>query len=181
MPWITPELELEILAISARQIDRRLKSTRSSLASRRYGRTKPGKLLKHHIEIKTDHWDVHEPGYVEIDLVAHCGSNTTGPFIYSLNVTDIQTGWVETRPIMGKGQIATLNALQAIQQALPFQLKGIDSDNGSKFINHLLWEYCQTHQIQFTRSRPYKKDDNAHIEQKLDRRAQNTRVLSIRY
>jgi len=166
MKWITPELEKEMLSISARQIDRRLKDQKKKLSRKLYGRTKPGKLLKHHIPIKTDNWDVSMPGFTEIDLVSHSGSKASGEFIYSLNFTDIFTGWVETIPIMGKTEITTLNAIEAIRKELPFDLKGIDSDNGSEFINNLLFNYCQDHKIQFTRSRPYKKDDNAHIEQK---------------
>ena len=173
IPWakehikgITPELEKEMLSISARQIDRRLKDHKKKLSRKMYGRTKPGKLLKHHIPIKTDNWDVTEPGFTEIDLVSHSGSNASGEFIYSLNITDISSGWVETMPIMGKTETATLNSIKAIRKELPFDLKGIDSDNGSEFINNLLFNYCKNNGIQFTRSRPYKKDDNAHIEQK---------------
>lgn len=173
LPWarqhirgLTPEVERELLAMSARQMDRRLQDKKRQLKKRIYGRTKPGSLLKHHIPIKTDHWDVHEPGYCEIDLVSHSGPHASGEFIYSLNVTDIHTGWCETRPIMGKGETGVVDALEDIRQALPFALKGIDSDNGSEFINYHLLRYCEKHRIQFTRSRPYKKDDNAHIEQK---------------
>jgi len=173
LPWarnhlrgLTPELERELLQMSARQMDRRLQDNKRQLKRRIYGRTKPGTLLKHHIPIKTDHWDVTEPGYMEIDLVSHSGPHASGEFIYSLNVTDIHTGWCETRAIMGKGETGVVDALENIRQALPFELKGIDSDNGSEFINYHLLRYCEKHRIQFTRSRPYKKDDNAHIEQK---------------
>jgi hypothetical protein len=131
-----------------------------------YGRTKPGTLLRHHIPIKCDHWDVNSPGFVEIDLVSHSGECATGEFIYSLNLTDIYSGWVESRAIMGRGEAGVLNALQDITKVLPFVLVGIDSDNGSEFINYHLLRYCKRQGIQFTRSRPYKKDDNAHIEQK---------------
>ncbi len=166
MKWITPEIEKEVLKISARQIDRRLKDKKKLLSRKMYGRTKPGSLLKHHIPIKTDNWDVKEPGFAEIDLVSHSGSNASGTFIYSLNVTDIQTGWVETVPIMGKTEIVTLNGIKEIRKDLPFDLKGIDSDNGTEFINNHLYSYCEKSKIQFTRGRPYKKNDNAHIEQK---------------
>lgn len=166
MKWITPEMEKEVLSISARQIDRRLQGKKKSLKRKMYGRTKPGSLLKHHIPVKTDNWDVEEPGFTEIDLVSHSGSNASGTFIYSLNLTDIHTGWVETIPIMGKTEIATTDGLKEIRKALPFPLKGIDSDNGSEFINEHLFDYCNDHDIQFTRGRAYKKNDNAHIEQK---------------
>ena len=147
-------------------MDRRLQDKKRRLKGRIYGRTKPGSLLKHHIAIKTDNWDVHEPGYCEIDLVSHSGPHASGTFLYSLNVTDIHTGWCETRAIMGKCETEVVDALESIRQALPFELKGIDSDNGSEFINYHLLRYCDKHHIQFTRSRPYKKNDNAYIEQK---------------
>lgn len=173
LPWarihirgLTPKVECELLKMSPRQMDRRLQDKKRRLKGRIYGRTKPGSLLKHHIPIKTDNWDLHEPGYCEIDLVSHSGPHASGEFIYSLNVTDIHTGWCETRAIMGKGETGVVDALEDIRQALPFELKGIDSDNGSEFINYHLLGYCEKHRIQFTRSRPYKKDDNAHIEQK---------------
>ena len=163
---ITPEVKAELLAISPRQIDRRLKDKKRSLKRRIYGRTKPGTLLKHHIPIKTDSWDVTEPGFSEIDLVSHSGDSSTGPFIHSLNLTDIVTAWVETRAVMGKGEAGVVAAVDEIRRALPFSLCGIDSDNGSEFINDHLYRYCGKRGIQFTRGRPYKKNDNAHIEQK---------------
>jgi hypothetical protein len=136
------------------------------LKRRLYGRTKPGTLLKHQIPVKTDCWDVHEPGFTEIDLVSHSGPDASGELIHSLNLTDVQTGWVETRAVMGRGESGVVQAIEEIRQSVPFRLQGIDSDNGSEFINHHLYRYCQRHRIQFTRGRPYKKDDNAHIEQK---------------
>jgi integrase-like protein len=172
MPWIrrrfrlSPELEGQLLAISARTIDYRLRAHKGKLRRRLYGRTKPGTLLKHHIPLKTDHWDVQVPGFTEIDLVSHSGNAASGDFCYSLNVTDIYTGWTETRAVLGRGQERIREALEEIRQALPFPLRGIDSDNGSEFINEHLLRYCRSLDIQFTRGRPYKKDDNAHIEQK---------------
>jgi transposase InsO family protein len=147
-------------------MDRRLAAYRRPGATGRYGRTKPGTLLKHHIPLRTDRWDVTVPGFSEIDLVAHCGESGDGEFAHSLNLTDIHTTWVETRAVLGRGQHAVQQALEAMRQTLPFRLQGIDSDNGSEFINAHLVRYCQHHAIQFTRGRPYKKDDNAHIEQK---------------
>ncbi|MCK5860951.1 MAG: transposase family protein [Candidatus Hydrogenedentes bacterium] len=173
LPWvkkyitgITPEIEQEVLSISARQIDRRLATKKRALKRKIYGRTKPGTLLKHHIPVKTDCWDVTEPGFTEIDLVSHSGPHASGEFLHSMNITDIQTGWVETRVLMGKGQAGVTDALDDIQKLLPFPLKGLDSDNGSEFINYHLVDYCKKHDIQFTRGRPYMKNDNAHIEQK---------------
>ena len=106
------------------------------------------------------------PGFTEIDLVAHCGHAADGEFIHSLNVTDIHTTWSEARAVLGKGEAGVQQALETIRRALPFRLTGIDSDTGSAFVNHHLYRYCQAQAIQFTRGRPYKKDDNAHIEQK---------------
>lgn len=165
-PWVTDEVAGQALRVSARQIDRRLKKRKLALGRRIYGHTKPGALLKHHIAIKTDNWDVFEPGYCEIDLVSHSGPSASGEFIYSLNLTDIHTGWSETRAVMGKGEAGVVRALDDIRRALPFALKAIDSDNGSEFINHHLYRYCKQHCVVFTRGRPYKKNDNAHIEQK---------------
>ena len=172
LPWLrprvalTPELERQLRAISPRQIDRRLQSRKRILRRRIYGRTKPGTLLKHHIPIKTDHWNVTRPGFTEIDLVSHSGDCAEGEFAHSFNLTDIHTTWTETRAVLGKGQTGIVTALEEMRQTLPFPLHGIDSDNGSEFLNHHLVAYCRAHQIQFTRGRPYKKDDNAHIEQK---------------
>ncbi len=173
LPWTrkhvrgcTAEVEAQLLRMSPRQMDRRLSEMKRQLKRCIYGRTKPGTLLKHQIPIKTEHWDVAAPGYCEIDLVSHSGSCASGEFIYSLNVTDIKTGWCETRAIMGKGEKGVVTALEDIRKCLPFGLKAIDSDNGSEFINHHLVRYCEAHEIQFTRGRPYKKNDNAHIEQK---------------
>ncbi|MGH9448336.1 MAG: integrase, partial [Terriglobia bacterium] len=163
---LTSELERQLLQISPRSIDYRLRPEKRKLRRRIYGRTKPGTLLKHHIPLKTDHWDVKVPGFTEIDLVSHSGNSASGEFCYSLNVTDIHTGWTETRAVLGKSQEAVRAALEAVREALPFALRGIDSDNGSEFINSHLFRYCDARAIQFTRGRPYKKDDNAHIEQK---------------
>lgn len=163
---LTAEQERQLLAISARQMDRRLQPHKLELKRRLYGRTKPGTLLKHQVPIRTEHWDVTTPGYVEIDLVSHSGPSAEGDFIYSLNITDIFTGWTTTRAVMGKGQRGVVAALDAMAVELPFALKAIDSDNGSEFLNAHLIRYCKQHNLEFTRSRPYKKDDNAHIEQK---------------
>ena len=106
------------------------------------------------------------PGFTEVDRVAHSGDSAAGEFGHSLNLTDIDTTWVESRAVLGKAQVRVRRAVEDIRQSLPFDLKGIDSDNGSEFINKDLYEYCREKRIQFTRGRPYKKDDNAHVEQK---------------
>ena len=172
MPWVkrhfrvSAEVERQLRSISARQIDRRLRARKQRLKRRLYGRTKPGALLKHQIAIRTDSWDVKVPGFTEVDLVSHSGNAASGEFVYSLNVTDIHTTWTETRAVLGKGETAVREALEKISTVLPFRLLGIDSDNGSEFINWHLGRWCARRDIQFTRGRPYKKDDNAHIEQK---------------
>ena len=172
LPWlkkrlsISSRLESQLLRISPRQMDRRLKPYKVRAKRRLYGKTKPGTLLKHHIPIKAERWEVNQPGYTEIDLVSHSGDRADGEFIHTLTVTDIHTGWTESQAVMGKSQAFVVAALEQVRRRLPFELRGIDSDNGSEFINHHLHGYCQTLGIEFTRGRPYKKDDNAHVEQK---------------
>ena len=172
LPWIrkrfhpAPSVEKQLLSISARQIDRRLGSRKSRLKKQIYGRTKPGTLLKHRVPIKTDNWDVKTPGWSEIDTVSHSGNNAEGTFAYTVNDTDILTTWVESRAVLGKGETGVVNALDEMGQVLPFRRLGLDSDNGSEFINWHLVRYCEEKRIQSFRGRPYKKDDNAHIEQK---------------
>ncbi len=172
LPWarrhfaIPSDLERRLRRISPRTIDRRLQDRKRHIRRRLYGRTKPGTLLKHHIPIRTQHWHVTTPGFTEVDLVSHSGNWADGEFLQSLNLTDIYTGWVESRAVLGKTQRAVRAAVAELHAALPFPLRGLDSDNGSEFINTHLFQYCRGRQIQFTRGRPYKKDDNAHVEQK---------------
>jgi len=172
MPWIRkrfsigPETERELLAISPRQMDRRLGDQKRQARRRLYGRTKPGLLLKHQIAIRTESWDVRGPGFTEIDLVSHSGNSGAGEFGHTLNVTDIYSGWTESRAILGRSPSAVLTAIQEVEPARPFALRGLDCDNGSEFINWNLRGWCQGRNIQLTRGRPYKKDDNAHVEQK---------------
>jgi len=163
---VTERIETQLLLISPRQIDRRLRARKTQLKRRLYGRTKPGSLLKHHIPLKTDSWDVKSPGFTEVDLVSHSGNSANGEFAHSLNLTDIHTGWTESRALLGRSQVAVRQAFEEIDEALPFPLLGIDSDNGSEFVNWHLKACCDRKNIQFTRGRPYKKDDNAHVEQK---------------
>jgi hypothetical protein len=111
-------------------------------------------------------WDDARPGFVEMDLVAHCGETTAGQYLNTLNVVDISTGWTECLAVYQKTQQAVFEAVLQLRQRLPFPLLGIDSDNGGEFINDILFRYCQSEQITFTRSRPYKKNDQAHVEQK---------------
>jgi hypothetical protein len=153
MPWakkhfaITPKIEAQLGSISPRTIDLRLKEKKRQLKKHLYGRTKPGTLLKHHIPLKTDCWDVTTPGFTEVDLVSHSGDCAEGEFLHSLNMTDIHTTWVETRAVMGKGEKRVADAMEQMRNALPFTLLGIDSDNGSEFINNHLYRYCQNRKI----------------------------------
>ena len=171
-PWIrkryalTPALGAQLLRISPRTMDRALQGKKRGMRRRIYGRTKPGTLLRHRIPIKCEHWDVKTPGFLELDTVSHSGENASGTFAYSLNLTDIGSTWVETRAVLGKGEEGILDAFRQMSSVLPFSVAAIDADNGGEFINHHLWRYCENEKIGFTRSRPYKKDDNAHIEQK---------------
>jgi hypothetical protein len=162
-------VEEQLRRISPRQIDRRLARYKQKLKKRVYGGTKPGALLKRMIPVKTDHWDVKKPGFLEVDLVSHSGASADGTFAYTLNTTDIDTTWNARRALLGKSEVAVVDGMTRIERELPFPLSGIDSDNGSEFINHHLWAFCRKRpgrKVQFTRSREYKKDDNAHIEQK---------------
>ena len=162
-----PGFKKEMLMLSHGTMDRLLKHDRKSIKPFGLSTTKPGSLLKNQIPVRrgTD-WDDHRPGFVEIDLVAHCGSTTRGEYINTLDCTDIASGWTECYAIKNKARVHTFNAMKNIRQRLPFPLLGIDSDNGSEFINANLLRYCQQEEITFTRSRPYKKNDQAHVEAK---------------
>jgi len=155
-----------LLKISSASIDRCLRPVR--LRSRHgLGTTKPGSLLKVLIPVRTfTEWDEERPGFLEIDLVAHCGPTTEGQFLCTLTCTDLCTGWTEVTGLLHRSQEAVAEALCRMRQRLPFPLLGIDSDNGGEFINDLLYRYCLDEQITFTRSRPYQKNDQAHVEQK---------------
>ena len=159
-------VEAQLLRISPRTIDRALKGKKRELRRRLYGRTRPGTLLRNQIPIKCEHWDVQDAGHLELDTVSHCGGNGEGLFAYSFNLTDIASTWVETRAVLGKGERGIVQAFSEMSEVLPLKVLDIDSDNGSEFINHNLYGYCDAREIGFTRGRPYKKDDNAHIEQK---------------
>jgi hypothetical protein len=161
------EIEDNLLRVSERTIDRLLKPIRAHYP-KRMGGTKPGSLLKQHIPIKTNQWDESKPGYVEADTVAHCGTSLFGNFVWSITLTDIYSGWTENAAIWNKGAHGVVTQIRLIEKRLPFLILGFDSDNGSEFLNHHLLKYFQQRHdpIQFTRSRPYHKGDNAHVEQK---------------
>jgi len=153
--------------MSPATMDRLLRPWRRLGGRRPLSTTRPGSLLKSSIPIRTfADWTDERPGFLEVDLVAHCGDSAEGFYLYTLSSVDIATGWVECRVVWGKGQDRVGSAIHHVSQRLPFPLRGLDSDNGSEFINKHLWSYCQREGIMFTRSRPYKKNDSAHIEQK---------------
>lgn len=158
----------QLYSLSPATIDRWLKPYRPDYKRKHLCGTKPGTLLKHQIPIKTHHWDVTVPGYLEADTVAHCGSSLAGEFVWSLTLTDINSTWTENRAIWNKGSEGVLNQIEDIERHLPFTILGFDCDNGSEFLNHHLVRYFTDPKkaVQFTRSRPYHKDDNAHVEQK---------------
>lgn len=161
------ETRAKLLRISAASIDRLLKPERRKYELRCRSGTKPGTLLKKQIPIRTfAEWDEQRPGFVEIDLVAHDGGLAAGDYCQTLDLTDIATTWTETLAVRNKAQAWVFAALKEMRQNLPFSLLGIDSDNGSEFINKDLVEYCQKQKLSFTRSRPYRKNDNCFVEQK---------------
>ena len=153
--------------MSPATIDRLLTDKRKALSP--YGRstTKPGSLLKRQIPVRMgSEWDENRPGFVEMDLVAHCGGTTKGMYVNTLDITDIATGWSEQAAVVNKAQVHVFAAFQQLRSRFPFPLLGVDSDNGSEFINDEMLRYCTQQNLVFTRSRPYKKNDGCHIEQK---------------
>ena len=161
------EVRNQVKGMSAATIERLLRPYRRPGLRRPFSTTKPGSLLKAAIPIRTfTEWAERRPGFLEIDPVAHCGESTEGFYLNTLSTVDVATGWVECRGVHGKGQERVGGAIHHVNQRLPFPLLGIDSDNGGEFINQRLYAYCQQKGITFTRSRPYKKNDSCHVEQK---------------
>lgn len=164
---VSSEVANGLSHVSSATIDRLLKPYRSRRTRRPLTSTKAGSMLKGSIPIRTfADWDENRPGFLEVDLVAHCGESTEGFYLTTLCAVDVATGWVECQGVWGKGQGRVGSAVHHISTRLPFPLLGLDSDNGSEFINRHLYAYCQREGITFTRSRPYKKNDSAHVEQK---------------
>ena len=175
LPYYPGGLELNVIKalkkISYATIDRVLKQTRKKYKHRNIATTKPGTLLRKQIPIKTNQWEEFRPGFLEADTVAHCGGCSAGDYAHTVDFVDIATGWTEQRAVWGKGEVGVLEQIEDVEGSLPFVLRGFDSDNGGEFLNrHLLRHFTDNPQrkfkIQFTRSRAYKKNDNAHIEQK---------------
>ena len=164
---LSPEIKQLLLSMSPATIDRCLNKARFTPSQHGLSTTKPGSLLKKAIPIRTfTPWEDEHPGFLEIDLVAHCGPSTQGIYLNTLTATDLATGWTECLALPNKTQFAVSQAITVLRQNLPFPLLGLDSDNGSEFINDTLYRYCLSEKITFTRSRPYQKNDQAHVEQK---------------
>ncbi|MCX6641822.1 MAG: integrase, partial [Candidatus Bathyarchaeota archaeon] len=157
-----------LLKISPATIDRILKPVRIKYTKRGRSTTKPGTLLRKSIPIKTNQWNEARPGFLEADTVAHCGDTIAGIYVNTVNFVDIATGWTEQRAVWGKGESGVLEQIKDVETRLPFPLRGFDCDNGGEFINHHLIRHFgnKVNPVQFTRSRSYRKDDNAHVEQK---------------
>ncbi len=160
------EVREKLLAASGRTLDRLLEPLRFEGAGRSL--TRPGTLLRHQIPIRGSVWEEGKAGWLEVDTVALCGGSVAGEFVWMVDGVDYATTWVELRAIWGRGQAATLVALRDMEASLPFELLGLDSDNGGEFLNYhvMRWLQKRPRPVFMTRSRPYKKDDNAHVEQK---------------
>ena len=163
----TKDVKALLSEMSASTADRLLRAERKKLQLKGRSGTKPGSLLKHTIPIRTfADWDNAKPGFLQIDLVGHEGGNSRGDFCQTLDATDVATGWTEPRAIRNKAQVWVTEALDEIRRQLPFSMRGINSDDGSEFINANLFRYCQSNKITFTRSRENRKNDNRYVEQK---------------
>jgi hypothetical protein len=165
-PELGQELKGKLLAISPAQMDRLLKPFRASYPGLRRHGSKPGSLISQQIPFRGGNDDIAEPGYLEVDTVAHGGESCSGDYIWSITFTDIHTGWTEVRANWNRTAHGVLEKVKEMEGGLPFKIKGFDSDNGGEFINYGLYGYLKEKQIKFTRSRPCKKNDNAHVEQK---------------
>jgi hypothetical protein len=164
---ISAQVRTKLLQVSAATIDRMLAPERARLRVKGRSGTKPGTLLKRQIPIRTfAEWDDTSPGFCEVDLVAHDGGDGSGDFCQTLTVTCVNTGWTEVRALRNKAQRWSFQALIDVEGSLPFPLLGLDSDNGSEFINDQLYRYCTGRGITFTRTRPHRKNDNCFVEQK---------------
>ena len=164
---MTTETESQLCRMSAATIDRLLRPWKQKGGRRSFSTTKPGNLIRNSIPIRTfADWQENRPGFIEVDLVAHCGESLDGFYLNTLMAVDVATSWSEFIGVWGKGQQRVGTAIHHVRERLPFRLLGLDSDNGSEFINHDLARWCQHEGITFTRSRPYKKNDNCFVEQK---------------
>ena len=164
---INADIEAQLMKLSPATIDRLLESVRQVGGRKPLSTTRPGSILKNSIPIRTfADWQENRPGFLEIDTVAHCGERLEGFYLNTLCGVDVASGWTECIAVWGKWQVRVRQAVHRIRRSLPFDLLGIDSDNGNEFINQCFIDYCHDNKITFTRSRPYKKNDNCHVEQK---------------
>ncbi|OGH83150.1 MAG: hypothetical protein A2469_04375 [Candidatus Magasanikbacteria bacterium RIFOXYC2_FULL_40_16] len=164
---INNKLKKQLKSIGTKTLDRRLEKKRIELKlHKNRGTTRHGSLLKTAIPIRITNWDTSKIGFMEMDTVAHSGGDPSGEFVYSLDMVEIYSGWSEQRAILGKGEKGVIMAIDDVKNIVPFSIPGLDSDGGSEFINWHLVRYCEKHDIFFTRSRPYMKNDNAYVEQK---------------
>jgi hypothetical protein len=167
IPPLEPKARHDLITVSAKTLDRRLGRERIiRRLKRNRGTTRHGSLLKSSIPIRITNWDTRRIGFMEMDTVAHCDDDLSGEFIYSLDMVEIATGWSEQIAVMGKGEAGIVSAIEEIKKGLPFELKGLDSDTGSEFVNWHMVRWCKENNLSFTRSRPYYKNDNAYVEQK---------------
>ena len=161
---LSDEVRQQLLALSPATADRLLQPLRQP---RGLTTTKPGRLLKQHVPVRTfTEWTDVEPGFLEADLVAHCGGSMEGAFLYTLTLTDVATTWTECLPLLHRTQHGVVHAFQRARGMFPFPLLGIDTDNGGEFINDELMAYCATERLTFTRGRVANKNDQCYVEQK---------------
>ena len=164
---VTEEIEAQLCRMSPSTIDRVLRRWRGSTKRHGLSTTRQGTLLKNAIPIRTfGDWNENRPGFLEADLVAHCGESAEGFYLTTLSTVDVATGWCEPVAVWGKTQDRVGGAVYDVRKQLPMPMLGLDSDNGSEFINKGLYDYCRRNHITFTRSRSYKKNDSCHVEQK---------------
>jgi len=175
---LSEEVQTLLQSVSPATIDRKLKKTKERYRVKGIHTTKPGSLLKSQIPVRVCFdWHERRPGYCELDTVSHCGARAAGQFCQTLTVTDVGSGWTEVRALLNNAHRWVKDQIAHTREALPFPMLGIDSDNGGEFINHQLLDWCVQNGIKFTRSRPYRKNDNCFVEQKKRRcRAKNRRL-----
>ena len=159
------QIGVQLAQIRAASIDRRLSGFKVT-AGKKARAPKPANAVKALVKVRAQSWDTTETGWTEVDTVAHCGGNMGGDFIWTLTSVEISSAWTELRAVWNRGQHATFEGLESIWESQPFDLLGVDSDNGGEFLNHHLYHWLKKHGIEQTRSRPYSKNDQAYVEQK---------------
>jgi hypothetical protein len=164
---ISEEVKAKLLRLSVSTCDRLLRPYRVAFRQKGLSMTRPGSMLKAQISIRTwADWSETEPGYCEMDTVHHCDNNPSGEYVHTLSVTDVLLGWTELHALKNRSENSVQGGVDSIRTRMPYPIKGLDSDGGSEFINQIMLRYCQDKRILFTRSRPYRKNDQCRIEQK---------------